>query len=119
MLSFLRPSKLPIPTLYWSWKLSGLGSHMMVTSLVTSSRCVCRFSSTGSGLVVTLPVAGHEATLPLTVFTTTWYVRPGFRFSVKRARSGAPRSMICGVLRRMPMATYRVDKKRGQILHTL
>lgn len=70
-----------------------------------------------TNLVVTLPVAGHDATLPDTVLTTTWYVRPGLRFSVNLAFSGAPLSTICGVLRRIPMATYKATLiSRGENL---
>ena len=36
----------------------------------------------------------------------TWYVRPGFKFSVNLAVKGAPRSIIWGVFRRIPIATW-------------
>lgn len=47
----------------------------MVASFVFSSIRVWMLSKTGRGLVVTLPVAGQEATLPETVLTTTLKVK--------------------------------------------
>ena len=115
-------------TLYESCCDSGFGSHLKLTSWVLGS-CSSRILWTGSGLVVTFPVAGHEATLPDTVFTTTWYVRPGVRFSVNLASRGWPRSMIWGCFLLMPMATWyrsnseiptgplqRTEKKSGPML---
>ena len=58
-------------TLYESWLDSGWGSHWNLTSPVSASVLWRRFW-TGRGRVVTLPVAGHEATDPDTVLTTTW-----------------------------------------------
>ena len=57
-------------TRYESCLDSGCGSHWNLTSPVSASVLWRRFW-TGRGRVVTLPVAGHEATFPDTVLTTT------------------------------------------------
>ena len=80
-------------TLYESWSESGCGSHWNLTSPVASTVLMRRFC-TGRGRVVTLPVAGHEATDPDTVFTTTWR-RGKYLSSLKNTSRVSSPGMFC------------------------
>ena len=45
---------------------------MIIITIITKMIKIIIMIITGRGLVVTLPVAGQDATEPDTVFTTTW-----------------------------------------------